>query len=712
MERRPLLTATLLIGTFLSCVPAPQDDLAAWIQQLHREADDAEPELVRKIAKVQSREAMEGLLAAYDKMASVYMRREIVKALSRYDEVKDAAQPALEKITNVAVSAKHPELRETAIEQLGRCNSFGQHFLRQIVDSRADDGVRVMAMEEHVKRAAASDDDWYRYIWNPEKERRKDPDGFVIGELEQVREFAFGGLAPRLNDDELVDTIREDLNFKIRRAALRELSRRKSAKAGEMAQWVFERVDVPGPNRAEAAQILADIEGPKVVKDFLKMAKKRDVTHDDLRNTMAEILVSMDDPDTNKLLAKLIGRGKPHEKIFALRVTSHIDDEKLTKRIRTGLKDKSVEVRRATAIALAKRGDRESVELFEKMLERPRDPADQRIAIDALGAVRTTERQWLKKLAELCTLEDRDARNAAVSQLGEAQREEYIPTIVEALGHADWTTRLVAIRALEEWRPMAAVPALIKRLPEETGRMKRTVADALWSLTGKPFNEDSNRWNAWWNAEGAEFRVIDEDDLAAAEKARELQRLKQRTSTDAEFFGIRINSQRVIFIIDTSGSMTAPVYGRRIDNRDANRIEVAKQELRKCIEALETNALFNIYAFSSGIGRWIESGISGASEHARSEALEWVDRLGAGGATNLFDTVKMAFDDPDVDTIFILSDGEPTSGEIIDPARIREEVKFWNEHRQIKIHTIAIGGELEVLEWIAEDAGGNHVRIR
>ena len=62
--------------------------------------------------------------------------------------------------------------------------------------------------------------------------------------------------------------------------------------------------------------------------------------------------------------------------------------------------------------------------------------------------------------------------------------------------------------------------------------------------------------------------------------------------------------------------------------------------------------------------------------------------------------------------LLILSDGEPTSGAIIDPHRIRETVAFWNRHRGIKIHTIAIGGNLEVLEWLSEDSGGDHVRIR
>ena len=64
----------------------------------------------------------------------------------------------------------------------------------------------------------------------------------------------------------------------------------------------------------------------------------------------------------------------------------------------------------------------------------------------------------------------------------------------------------------------------------------------------------------------------------------------------------------------------------------------------------------------------------------------------------------------DVDTIVILSDGEPTVGPVTQPAMIRADVARWNEHRGIKIHTVSVGGSLEVLEWLAEDHGGKHVK--
>lgn len=79
------------------------------------------------------------------------------------------------------------------------------------------------------------------------------------------------------------------------------------------------------------------------------------------------------------------------------------------------------------------------------------------------------------------------------------------------------------------------------------------------------------------------------------------------------------------------------------------------------------------------------------------------------GATNIYDALELAFQDPDVDTIVFLSDGEPTAGQVTDVGLIREAVREWNDTRGIKIDTVAVGGSLQLLQWLAEDNGGRYV---
>jgi len=63
-----------------------------------------------------------------------------------------------------------------------------------------------------------------------------------------------------------------------------------------------------------------------------------------------------------------------------------------------------------------------------------------------------------------------------------------------------------------------------------------------------------------------------------------------------------------------------------------------------------------------------------------------------------------------VDTIFVMSDGEPSMGEVTDPGMIREHVAAWNQNRGIVINTIAVGGQFQILEWLAQDSKGTHLK--
>ena len=705
----------LLLAVLFAAPVMAQDDLGTWITELKRKNDDVDVKLITKIAATRTREAAEALVKSYDAMQSTYMRREIARALGAFDGAAEAEQPALQKLANIAGNTDEPEVREAAIHGLGQSTRLGKHFLKQLVDSQVPDSVREAALAAHVKMAAAEDATWYKFVWNLRNEHRKNPDGTVQGaELSSIRELAFKGLMAFMTENEFVEALRtDDLDPKIRRLALKAMDERDMPKTAEMAKYVLDGVKFPGVDRAEAARLYVKRDGTKAVPDLIELAKKAvQQTPEDLRLQMAKLIVGLNDDATNKKVQKLIGKGKPHERVFALEATEHISDPKVVDAIRKELQAKEVEVRAAAGAALGKRRDKESLPELRNLLTKSKQPEDARIAIDAIGQIEQGSAKWLDELVELCKRPDRDARNAALEQLAARKDAKFLPVLCNALAHDDWTTRLCAIDGLVALRHKDAVPRLIDRLEHEQGRIGRAVGDALWQLTGQPFDEDLAKWRAWWPTVSAAFEVISPADLEKAAKERELRRLQQRTRAGAKFFGIRIESHRVIFIIDISGSMLESVYGRGLGKWGTSRIDVAKQELTQAIKNLDEGALFNVFAFSSGVARWQKDNIGENNTQSRQAALTWVERLGAAGGTNLYDSVKMAFADKDVDTIFIMSDGEPTVGEVIDPWRIREDVAFWNQHRKVKINTIMVGGNFEVLEWLATDSGGTYVQIR
>lgn len=712
-----MVRRSLLVLLFAAAAPA-QDGVTQWIHELLRSKDDADIAVIGKIAGVRTREAAEGLIKGYDAVSTLLYRREIVKGLLQFTGSPDTEQPVLEKLATLAGNTEvEEELRALAVAGLGQSPKLGRSLLKKIVDSEAPDALREPAMREYVKQPTAEDAAWFRYLWNFKQEQRKDSKGNIAPpEFNAVRLLAVQGLLPFAAEAEIVDGLKREVDPKIRRALLGFMQKQAMPKTAEQAEDLLGRVDYPGVDRAEAARVLIDRIGAKAVPKFVELAKKEGGkgggTPEDLRDTMAELIANLHDEATDKRMVKLIGKGKPHEKVFALLATEKVMDPKVVATIRKGLGDESQDVRRATAQVLGSRRDKESVPELRLLLTKSKYPGDARIALEAITAIEGPSSAWLKELTAFTSNPDREVRNAAVEVFGVAKDKRHTAVVLQALEHDDWSTRFAAVDALEAIKDKDAVGKLITRMASESGRLKRRIADALWTLTAQPFDEDVEKWQGWWAAAAEKFTIASEKDLDKAQAERERRRLAQRTTSQAKFFGIKVESHRVIFILDISGSMLESMYGRYVGKRGAARIDVAKQELSQAIKNLDAGTLFNILTFASSVARWKKDGIVVKSPETQAEALEWIERLGAAGATNLYDSVKVAFDDKDVDTIFIMSDGEPTNGEVIDPHRIREDVAFWNKHRKIKVNTIAIGGNLEVLEWLAKDSGGSYVQMR
>jgi HEAT repeat protein len=721
----PALLALLLLS------PAPSSlvavftaDEAEIVAELTEKRDDADPELFGQLAEMKSHAAAEGLVEGYDSMSSIFMRLQALEALVNLDGVAEAEQIALQKLMDVAVGSDERELRDVAIRSLGKCRSKGRAFLRMIIESAAEDDVRIDAMERHIAMSSEEDHEWYRELYEddgkkdpgksggrkPKKRRgRKDEDApkeLLVHKLGVNRELAFGAIVNEMAKSELVGAV-EDRNAGIRRIALKRLGEKHASEAARHAEDVFGHLEERSANRIVAAEILLMANGASAARDFIKTAEAF-ITPMELRLALADLLLSLGDEKLNKTMAKRVGKGKAHEKHFYLHVARGLDDPKLTKTIAKMLKDKEFSVAIAAAEALLARKDETATKALESALKKAKDPLMVSACVLALDGILAGDEDWEVELMEYVNGEDAVVRNAALGAVA-ARGQDHIEFLYRGLSHADWSTRLVALDLLAKMKVPASVGRMIAQMKGEEGRMLHEFADVLFELTGQPFRTRWGNWNAWWTKEGADFKPISRSDLRKRRKEEDERRLRQITAV--KFFGIRIISHRVIFIIDVSGSMNEPTRAEYVGEQGEPRIAVAQRELKRCIEGLDSKALFNILTFSGGVDSWLEDGVTDSGARSRDEAREYVDRLGAMGGTNLYGALRQAFEDPDVDTIFVLSDGEPSAGDVIDPFEIRGHVKRWNKERDIVINAIAVGGSFEVLEWIAEDSGGTHVRF-
>ncbi len=717
----PFLSLCLVLISFAGA-PAAQDDKSVeqLVTELREKRDQADEALITELARKHTRAAMEGLLEIYDIMESIYMRREVVRALAQFDDVEDAWQPALQKIMDVATEAEDRELRDGAVDALATCRANGKPFLAMIVESGADDGVRVRAMQYHVQNKRPEDTAWYHGFYTPKSvqsdapERDRDeitPEMKVPHRLTDVRLLAFEAVEKDLSEADMVLAAR-DFDYRVRDRALAALDVRGFKDVEELAERAYkdsilmsEHVDVG----LTGAKILTRIHGADIAEDLMDDAGRKGIPLD-LRLGLADLLAGMRDPEVDEGLVKLVGKGKAEDKLFALRAVRDIQDEKgkLDKAIRKGLKDKEVDVQIATMETIAHRGDTEALEDLQKIADKEKDAVLKSAAVDAVSKLRRGDQEWVAQLLVHAQSEDPEIRNAALMQIGKSNLPEHLGQLVNALDHELWSTRLAAARAIEELRIKDGIGPIIARMAKETGRMEAELGDVLWRLTAKPFGKSQKMWELWWQDEGSGFQLVSESELKKQEREVEVQRLKQVTRSS--FFGIRIESHRVVFIIDVSGSMEELCRGKYVGAKGEKRMDVAKRELIKCLSGLDKKSFFNIVNFADGVRTWREQ-ISEYTAENLDDAKAYVSKFTAGGGTNLHGAMREAFDDPDVDTIYVLSDGEPTVGDTTDPTRIRNEVRAWTKHRNVVIHAIAVGGNLRILEWLAADTGGSYVHF-
>lgn len=242
-----------------------------------------------------------------------------------------------------------------------------------------------------------------------------------------------------------------------------------------------------------------------------------------------------------------------------------------------------------------------------------------------------------------------------------------------------------------------AAQLLIDTLPANSGRTKVTTVLYLTKATGQEFGSDATQWKSWWAANGKTVELKPVTDLEA-------------TDNNGTYYDIPIEAERVVFLVDSSDSMRAGVGG-------VTRLDAAKQALIATLNGLRENVEFNVITFHDGVTLW-KRGLMAADARNKADAIRFVQRLPALGKTATYDGLMASFNcDPNLETIFCLSDGDPSAGRITDPAQILAEVKKLNGVRRLTIHSIGVfGGQqydslAQFMKALSDQNGGEFKRV-
>lgn len=318
----------------------------------------------------------------------------------------------------------------------------------------------------------------------------------------------------------------------------------------------------------------------------------------------------------------------------------------------------------------------ESAELLVQHGLNHEDILVQRTVLDVLKGFKTREAR--KVVADSCAGHADWEVRALSAQVCSAYGEYASGKLRVATKDKDLPVRSAAYRALAGHRKRATIAFLIDAMKSEA-EARRDIQWALERLTGKDLGDDHSSWNAWWQPVSETF------ELPSPEKAKQPKKNDERkslgTAVREGLYG-PISSERVAFLFDVSGSMSVGIEG------EGTRLRIAKNELQRVLEnQLSSKAYFNIITFSEKVGAFGPR-LQKASKSKLRRAAKYVEKLRAAGETNAFGALGAAFEDKDIDTIYLLSDGQPTVGDETDPAEIHKAVAEWNQGRGVVVHCI------------------------
>jgi hypothetical protein len=148
-----------------------------------------------------------------------------------------------------------------------------------------------------------------------------------------------------------------------------------------------------------------------------------------------------------------------------------------------------------------------------------------------------------------------------------------------------------------------------------------------------------------------------------------------RSGPTSSFFGDRI-SPRAVFAIDISSSMLQKTHlrmpgktvveGKKSAEGDLRpKVEIVKEELKRALAGLLPSSKFSAIGYNARLTPWRGGNppkLHDATRDSLKNAAEFVEKLRVATGTNIHDVLAAALAIPDVETVYLLTDGVPSVG--------------------------------------------------
>jgi HEAT repeat protein len=464
-----------------------------------------------------------------------------------------------------------------------------------------------------------------------------------------------------------------------------------------------------------------------------------DAKEDLARANAAKALGIIGNEAAAKGLCRALSDRSPLVRTSAAETCGLLKTAEAVKPLTERLMDQTPTVRYAAALALGRIGD---VSMTNALVKQLADNTWEGRAGALAGLALLNQHAAIEHSAKMLADKDYQVRIAAIEAVFEVQSKELtrdatFEALTKGLADKAWQVRAAAIFYLVELWEKRCIEPLIEQLGKENARLRLDIVLALKEMTGADMGMTQQAWKGWWESHGEEFEVGKGRDSS--------KRRADDKGTIANFCRLPIYTDRMIFILDLSGSMKNPPErgeegekgsdssGKKDDDKGSDagkkagegkddtkyerKIDLAAAEMENTVTNLPKESRFNVlvYRYYTQFPPRIEvhtafkRRLEPANDGIKKQALAFVKKQEPLGWGAFFDAIVSAFEDTEVDTIFLLSDGVPSRGTHVYSQEIIDAVVEMNRYRRITIHTIMtgkVGTDVKFMRKLAEATAG------
>lgn len=258
---------------------------------------------------------------------------------------------------------------------------------------------------------------------------------------------------------------------------------------------------------------------------------------------------------------------------------------------------------------------------------------------------------------------------------------ELRPLLLEVLPTAPWDLVVHACAWLARYPDPTMIEPVLNRLETERGRIRLDLTYVLSVAAAEQKGETPAEWTAWWAEQAATFQVNSKASEAYRAKHRPID---MRIPSLSFFYGLKIYSDRVVYVVDSSKSMK----GSRVASLRQNLAE-SLQGFRKTAEvrgeSTEDLVQYNIVDFGGNVNVLVPGALTDNTSPGVTYARKFDLTLG----TRAYDALETAAALPGVDSLYFLSDGAPVRGQFQSWQRTRKAMRWLTRYVPLAVHTAA-----------------------